>query len=61
MAANLRRRDIVRFNIKREEVAMITIGLILRVLSVIAAAAIWSKDPGRRSDAQEVLRMTWAH
>ena len=37
---------------------MITIGLILRVLSVIAAAAIWSKDPGRRADAQEVLRMT---
>ena len=54
LAASLR-RDIVRFNIKREEVAIITTGLILRVLPVVAAAAIWPKDPGRRADAQEVL------
>ena len=36
---------------------MIRIVLILWVLAVIVAAAIWSKDPGRRADAGEVLRM----
>jgi hypothetical protein len=39
---------------------MITIVLVLWVLwvlAVIVAPAIWSKDPGRRADAGEVLRM----
>jgi hypothetical protein len=36
---------------------MITIVLILWVLAVIVTSAIWSRDPGRRADAGEVLRM----
>ena len=36
---------------------MITIVLILWVLAVIVTPTIWSKDPGCRADAGEVLRM----
>jgi len=45
------------FRPENGEVAMIMIVLILWVLAIIVAAAIWSRDPGRRADAGEVLRM----